>query len=160
MTLRRFTAIAATTVAATLWSGCAIVPKSIDTTPSVLELRKDYARDHPGGRWVPLIQVGEVARGMGFGEVYASWGMPATRIKTTNKKSKPVEYWAYTERDDGSGDWTVYTFAFEKNTLVSWNVDRHVVKNVALTPDDLLRRHPTVPQDPRPAFRRGLWRHK
>jgi len=149
MTRQRFIVIAAMGVVLAATVGCANVPRSFDTSPGVVELRRDYVAAHPDGEWKTLVQRGEVARGMGFGEVFASWGMPVARVQEQDGRGDSVEYWGYADRDELSGDWSIYTFVFEKNVLVSWNVERHVAKNVSLTPDNLLDYTPARLVDPR-----------
>jgi hypothetical protein len=120
-----------------LYCACAHTPRALNDDASVVQMRADYVREHPGGPFNRYIEVGKVVRGMDFTQVSASWGLPEARWLSRNKK---LEFWTYFGKDDVSGDWTRYTFEFEGEVLTGWELDRHFIKNGALTrwqiPDD------------------------
>jgi hypothetical protein len=95
-----------------------------------MQSRGDYLEQHPTGKYNRYISRGEVVRGMGFVEVSASWGIPETRSKSKDKK---YEYWTFFGEDEISGDWSRYTLVFEETVLTDWFLDRHFIKNGALT---------------------------
>jgi len=116
-------------VAALLGTGCAHTPRSFDESPATLAIRADYLGTHPAGPFNAQIARGEVGKGMSFLEVLAAWGVPEWRARTEDAR---FEVWGYVARDEGSQDWTRYTFTFEKKTLVEWETTRHVIKGHAL----------------------------
>jgi hypothetical protein len=93
-------------------------------------MRQDYLLANPDGVYNEYITRGEVVRGMNYLEVSASWGIPETRRMSKDQK---LEYWTFYEKDDLSGDWTRYTFVFEKGALSDWQMARHFSKNGVLS---------------------------
>lgn len=112
------------------FSACSSKPRAINDDVSVIQLREDYLNKHPSGKYNPYIAKGEVVRGMDFVEVSASWGLPETRWKSKDEK---YEYWTFFGADELSGDWSRYTLVFEETVLTDWLLDRHFIKNGALT---------------------------
>lgn len=111
-----------------VFASCAHSPRVAEETTSMLAIRDGYLESHPDGRFNEYIARGEVVKGMDFMDVLASWGIPVSRVRDP----KGVEHWLYLAEDDQSGDWVGYTFAFEKYTLIEWDVTRHTSKNGAL----------------------------
>jgi hypothetical protein len=97
---------------------------------TVKQMRADYLRDHPDGRFNRYIERGEVVRGMNMLEVSAAWGLPETRRPTEDRE---VEYWTYFSQDEITGDWCRYTLTFEDKAVSDWYVVRHFTKNGELT---------------------------
>ncbi|HEU4364681.1 MAG TPA: hypothetical protein VFT13_04375 [Candidatus Krumholzibacteria bacterium] len=101
-----------------------------DVDDSVRELRAEYLRSNPHGEFNRNIERGEVAPGMRFRDVLASWGIPDARERTGHDAR---ELWTYTIVDEWSRDWVRYDFVFEKETLASWEVMRNVSSSHSLT---------------------------
>jgi hypothetical protein len=110
-------------------SSCAHAPPALEETEGVPSIRADYLRNHPAGQYNEFIRRGEVVRGMTYLEVLASWGYPEARLRVPKRG---LEYWRYLARDDVSGDWIQYTFVFEDNALLEWEMTRHHSKGRAM----------------------------
>jgi hypothetical protein len=108
---------------------CSHTPKALNDSVSVLQTREDYLLSHPDGKYNQYIERGEVVRGMNYVQVSAAWGIPETRSQSKDKK---FEYWTFVGHDDLSGDWTRYTFVFQKGVLTDWDLNRHFTKNGTL----------------------------
>ncbi|MDH3198944.1 MAG: hypothetical protein OEO21_11975 [Candidatus Krumholzibacteria bacterium] len=117
-------------IAATLLcAACAHAPRSFDESLTTLAIRADFLETHPAGKYNANIARGEVSKGMDYFEVLAAWGVPERRARNEDAR---FELWGYVAVDEVSQDWTQYTFVFEKQTLVGWEITRHVNKGHAL----------------------------
>jgi hypothetical protein len=122
-------------------ASCASHPPVREADDSVRQLRAEYLRANPGGEFNTNIQRSEVALGMRFEDVVASWGIPDARER---KGDGIHERWTYTVTDAWNGDWVRYDLVFEKRALASWETMRNVSSSHALTGLD------TAPQTPPP----------
>lgn len=113
---------ALTLLIGSLVTSCAYAPRVPEESNAVLSIRSDYIRTHPDGPYNAYIQRGEVVKGMQYLEVLASWGHPRSRLRVPSRR---LEYWRYLTHDDVSGDWMQYTFVFENDVLLEWQMARH-----------------------------------
>jgi hypothetical protein len=134
-------------VALTVMASCAYAPRVAEENDDILSIRDDYIRTHPDGSYNEFILRGEVVKGMKYLEVLASWGYPEARLRVPERK---LEYWRYLARDEASRDWLQYTFIFEKDELIEWEMTRHVSKGRAMA--DIEFDDPTVPPSPAEAL--------
>lgn len=137
-----------TTLAALVASvvvSCATGPPRRGDTPAILEIRADYLRAHPTGRYNAEITRGEVVVGMGFNDVLAAWGMPDARTVPDSSQ----ERWTYVLRDDNEVDWVRYDFLFAERAVVEWETSRNAGSGFAVLDDDArgaaLRVAPALP---------------
>jgi hypothetical protein len=86
-------------------------------------MRAAYLQSNPSGEFNKSIERGEVAVGMRFEVVVASWGIPDARERVDEGAQ---ERWTYTITDVWSRDWIRYDFFFEKKALASWETMRNV----------------------------------
>ena len=111
-------------------ASCASRPPVRDVEESVRELRSEYLHANPNGEFNRSIERGEVALGMRFEDVVASWGIPDSRERSGDGVR---ERWSYTVSDDFSRDWVRYDLVFEKKALASWESMRNVSSSHPLT---------------------------
>ncbi len=111
-------------------ASCASRPPVREADDSVRLLRAEYLQANPGGEFNPNIQRSEVALGMRFEDVVASWGIPDARERNGDGVR---ERWTYTVTDRWNGDWVRYDLVFEKKALASWETMRNVASSHALT---------------------------
>jgi hypothetical protein len=148
--------LAGAIVATLLCAACAHVPRSFDESPTTLAIRADFLETHPAGMFNDHIARGEVSKGMNYLEVLAAWGVPERRARSEDAR---FELWGYVALDEVSQDWTRYTFVFERQALVGWEITRHVNKGHAL--EQWVSPEPpgnTLDPEPRPAHVTGLKR--
>jgi hypothetical protein len=126
--------------ALSVMASCAYAPRVAEENDDILSIRDDYIRAHPDGRHNEFILRGEVVKGMKYLEVLASWGYPEARLRVPERK---LEYWRYLALDDASRDWLQYTFIFEKDELIEWEMTRHATKGRAMA--DIEFDDPTAP---------------
>ena len=130
---RRILARCASLLAVAGLAACATTAPSRPETPAIRELRADYLRAFPEGRFNDHIQRGEVVKGMSLYEVLASWGIPDAREVATQDNR---ERWVYVVVDDASLDWIRYDYLFNGNVLLDWEVTRNVANGLSLdTPE-------------------------
>ena len=130
---RRILTRCASLLALACLAGCASSPPSRTETPAIRELRADYMRTFPQGRYNDHIERGEVVKGMSLFEVLASWGIPDARVVAPDENR---ERWMYVLMDDASMDWVRYDYLFNGNVLLDWEVTRNVTNGLTLdTPD-------------------------
>ena len=126
---------------------CASSPPSRTETAAIRQIREEYLRFYPEGRYNDHIVRSEIVKGMSLYEVLASWGIPDERSLSTLRNR---ERWGYVLLDDNAVDWVRYEFVFVGNELVEWEYSRNVASG---DPVDAL--HPDVPP-PLPAWARGV----
>jgi hypothetical protein len=88
--------------------------------------RAEYLLANPAGQFNRNIECGEVALGMRFDDVVASWGVPDARERTGDGTH---ERWTYTSADGYNGDWVRYDLFFEKRALSSWETMRCIASS-------------------------------
>jgi hypothetical protein len=109
-------------LAACVLASCAHTPPTRNETTAIRELREDYLRRHPAGRFNDCIARGEVAVGMSFLELLAAWGIPDARERLVDREE---ERWTYLVREDNWADWVRYDFVFAKAELREWETTRN-----------------------------------
>jgi len=130
---RRILARCSSLLAVACLAACATAPPSRPDTPAIRELRADFLRTFPEGRYNDHIQRGEVVKGMSLFEVLASWGIPDARVIATDDNR---ERWVYVVVDDASLDWLRYDYLFNGNVLLDWEITRNVTTGLSLdTPE-------------------------
>lgn len=139
---RRILARCALLLAAACLSSCATAPPSRPETPAIRELRADYLRTFPEGRYNDHIQRGEVVKGMSLFEVLAAWGIPDARVVATDDNR---ERWVYVVVDDASLDWVRYDYLFNGNVLLDWEITRNVTSGLPLETIDHRSNAMTLP---------------
>jgi hypothetical protein len=107
-------------------ASCASRPPARDADDSILGMRAQYLKSHPNGRFNEEINKGEVAPGMNFDDMLASWGIPDTRIRTGTDDR---ERWVYVVSDEYSHDWVRYDFVFANRELTRWEQMRNVASS-------------------------------
>jgi hypothetical protein len=123
-------------------ASCASRPPVREADEAVRQLRADYLHANPGGQFNPIIQRGEVALGMRFDDVVASWGIPDARER---KGDGVHERWTYTVTDAWNGDWVRYDLLFEQKALASWETMRNVASSHPLSGRDAAPLLPPLP---------------
>jgi hypothetical protein len=116
-------------LAAASLSACAVSPPSRTETPSIRQIREEYFRAFPDGRYNDHIVRGEVVKGMSLFEVMASWGIPDARAVKADSND---ERWVYVLVDDRSLDWVRYDFVFHANELMEWERTLNVASGATL----------------------------
>jgi len=112
-----------------LLPACAATPPSRTETTAIREIREEYFRSFPNGRFNDQIVRGRVVKGMSLFEVLASWGIPDARaVKVEDNR----ERWVYVLVEDNDLDWVRYDFIFRANELVEWEMTRNVASGPAL----------------------------
>lgn len=111
-------------------ASCATHPPFRDVDDSVRELRAEYLAANPYGQFNLNIERGEVALGMRFEDVLASWGIPDARERAGDRVN---ERWSYTLVDAWSRDWVRYDLVFEESALASWETMRNVASSHSIT---------------------------
>jgi hypothetical protein len=109
-------------LALSVLSACAHLPRAPHPSEQLTFVRTQYLSDHPDGRFNDKIERGEIAKGMGEGDVLASWGVPDERLR--DKHHPREESWFYVERDEYSADYVVYEIVFEDGDLDCWYMRR------------------------------------
>jgi hypothetical protein len=120
----------AAVVAAASLAACAVAPPTRTETTSIRQIREEFFRSYPDGRYNQNINRGEVLKGMSLFEVLASWGIPDGRVI---KSESNHERWIYVLVDDRSLDWVRYDFVFQSNQLTEWEKTPHVANGASLT---------------------------
>ncbi len=131
-----------------LLASCAARPPARDADDSIRDMRAGYLSAHPYGRFNDSIRSGKVAVGMNFDDVLASWGIPDTRIRDTNRSE---EHWVYVLTDRWNGDSVSYEFVFVNRELTSWESMRNVASSQYLYNRDAASRAASGPDLPDPA---------
>lgn len=111
-------------------ASCASHPPVRDVDESVRQLRAEYLHAYPDGEFTRNIERGEIALGMRFEDVVASWGIPDARERSAGKDR---ERWTYTITDAWSGDWVRYDFVFREDMLAAWETMRNVASSHMLS---------------------------
>lgn len=140
-------------LAASLLASCASSPPRRDETPQIREIRDDYLRAHPNGRFNAEIARGEIVAGMGYNDVLAAWGMPDTRVSDGEPGE---EWWTYVITSDNGADWVRYDFVFAERTVVEWAVSRAVASGFVPVRDDPRGVPRRVPPTSPPALGDGV----
>lgn len=146
---RGYRHLAAWLFATLMLASCASGPPVRDVDDSVLARRADYLRANPQGRFNEEILRSEVATGMDFDDMLASWGIPDTRIRAGGSDS---ERWVYVLADPYSHDWTRYDFVFVKRHLAQWEVMRNVASSHYLHRGDSAAEVNSIPPQPTTSF--------
>lgn len=121
---------------------CASSPPSRTETAAIRQIREEYLRVYPQGRFNDHIVRSEIVKGMSLYEVLASWGIPDERTVSTIRNR---ERWAYIILDDNATDWVRYEFVFAGNEMVEWETSRNVASGITI---DALRPGETLPPLP------------
>lgn len=112
---------------------CANGPPRRADNPAILEIRDDYLRAHPTGRFNAEIVRGEVVVGMGYHDLLAAWGVPDARVAAADSSQ---ERWTYVLRDDNEVDWVRYDFLFAARSVAAWETIRNVGSGFSGLDDD------------------------
>jgi hypothetical protein len=118
--------------AASVVLSCAAGPPRRGDTPAIVEMRADYLRTNPAGRFNAEINRGEVVVGMGFYDVLAAWGLPDARAVADSSQ----ERWTYVIKDDNEVDWVRYDFLFARRAVVEWETSRNTGSGFSPLDDD------------------------
>ncbi len=113
-------------IATLVLASCASSPPARDVDDAVRSLRAEYLQAHPDGPFNGNIERGEVAVGMKFEDVVASWGIPEQRERSGDGQR---ERWSYTVTDQWNNDWVRYDLLFESRALVAWETMRNVASS-------------------------------
>jgi hypothetical protein len=136
-----------------LLASCASQPPRRDETAAILEIRDDYLRTNPNGRFNGEIERGEVAVGMGYYDVLAAWGMPDSRVADAEHDE---EWWTYVIASDNEIDWIRYDFLFAKKVVAEWEMTRNVGSGSTPFGDDARGISTRVPPTPAPSLGEGV----
>lgn len=113
-------------------ASCAHAPQLYDNSKAMQEERLAYVESHPGGEFNDHILKGEIAKGMNEAAVIASWGMPEIRKEV---ESGLYEQWVYADKDTVSQRWTIFSLAFQDNTLMQWVITENVITGQGIRPE-------------------------
>jgi hypothetical protein len=126
---------------------CAASPPSRPETAVIRQIREEYFRVYPEGRYNDHIVRSEIVKGMSLYEVLASWGIPDERAVSTLRNR---ERWSYVILDDNAVDWVRYEFVFAGNEMIEWEASPNVASGRAL---DAMRE--SAPAPPLPSWVRN-----
>lgn len=135
-------------LAGILVASCSHAPRLATVPAGRQDLRAEFLRNNPDGKFNRHIKNGEIVRGMGVVEVLASWGLPNMRRLGG---ADLAEYWTYYSRDPHTSTFTVYDLVFQQRVLFRWVVESDIHSYDELVQRDLIGTPPsgtgTRPED-------------
>ena len=128
-------------VLATLFAaaGCNSYRYLRDSTPQLEQMRYEYVRSNPGGKYNNAILAGRVVPGMSRLQVRVTWGDP-DQVRAGNTPGID-QIWAYAENEPSRGT-SVYELRFTGEVLEAVEIQRAAL---------VLNASPTSDEKPQPA---------
>lgn len=122
-------------LAGCLAASCSHAPRLAKAPAARDDLRAEYLRNNPDGKFNNHIIRGEVVKGMGSIEVLAAWGVPNLR---RSGRAEIAEYWIYYSLDDHTKTYTLYELGFRERVLAKLVIEDNINSYDALVQRNLI----------------------